>query len=453
MAERLLDDDPLAVREQPGLRETGDHDAEQRRRDLQIEHRVLRLAERARYPLVRSRVGEVAADVAEPAREPSEHLLVEVLAARDDRFARVVAQVIDAPVLGRHPDHRAFQQSAALEPVERAERHLLREVAGDPEDDEGVGVVAAHGCARYRSRRVNPIRRERADDRPGTRPPTDRAPSPPACEDPNGPRLISTPGEAGLVRRQRVQPRLIESLERQRERQIVRDRRDGMRIQRRPDRREQPGHEPGAEHHEHRDPVRDRRQQHRSEQRQRDEDHDPRHQREPGPTIRSGPRLPGELHDREHGAVQDQDVHRAHGGGAGEAAEQQLRAPERPHHQRLQQPSIGIAADRAERQEHGEHRAEEQRREHAQPDERDRHEPARVERPGVRARAERVDRVERLERREREQRQEQHAQHEHDEEHAPAHALLEHVPRDDERRRSPSGPSASLPSEPDTASR
>ena len=53
--------------------------------------------------------------------------------------ARVITQLLDRPVLGRHADDRAVQQTAPLEAIERVEGHHLGEVAGDAEDDEDVG--------------------------------------------------------------------------------------------------------------------------------------------------------------------------------------------------------------------------------------------------------------------------------------------------------------------------
>ena len=48
------------------------------------------------------------------------------------------------------------EQPAPLEPVQRAERQLPGQVAGDAEDDEGVGFAIAHRLATYRFRRPAP---------------------------------------------------------------------------------------------------------------------------------------------------------------------------------------------------------------------------------------------------------------------------------------------------------
>ena len=55
-----------------------------------------------------------------------------------DRLAGVVTEVLVRPVVEGHADDRAVEQPPGLEPVERVEGHHLRQIAGDPEDDENV---------------------------------------------------------------------------------------------------------------------------------------------------------------------------------------------------------------------------------------------------------------------------------------------------------------------------
>src|SRR5262249_27497072 len=87
-------------------------------------------------------VSEVARDVGEPLGEAAEDLLVELLARPDDRVARALDELVDRPVVDGDAEDRAVEQPALLEPVERPERHRLREIAGDAEDDEPVCVLA-----------------------------------------------------------------------------------------------------------------------------------------------------------------------------------------------------------------------------------------------------------------------------------------------------------------------
>ena len=109
------------------------------------------------------------------------------------------------------------------------------------------------------------------------------------------------------------------------------------------DRAEQAGDEAGAEEHEDRDPVRGRREHDRAEQRERDHDHDagrrarlrarrpaPGHQWSVSPTITSGEEVDGEH-------VGDADRGRAE-----EAREEQRRAADGPHDERLQQAALGV---------------------------------------------------------------------------------------------------------------
>ncbi len=138
MAERLLDDDPSRLR-QPRLRKSLDDAAEEKRRDLEVEDGPFGAVDRRRDALVGRVVAEVPVDVRQPLGEALEHLLVELLAGADDRLARPLTQLIDGPVVDGHADDRAVEQSAPLQPVQRPERHHLREVACDPEDDEYVG--------------------------------------------------------------------------------------------------------------------------------------------------------------------------------------------------------------------------------------------------------------------------------------------------------------------------
>jgi len=84
-------------------------------------------------------VGEVAVDVREALREPSEQLVVERLTRRDDRVARARDELLERPVVEGDADDRTAQKPASLEAVQRAEGHDPREVARDPEDHEHVG--------------------------------------------------------------------------------------------------------------------------------------------------------------------------------------------------------------------------------------------------------------------------------------------------------------------------
>ena len=51
----------------------------------------------------------------------------------------MLAKVVGRPVVERDSDHRTLQEAATLEEVERLERHLLRKIAADAEDHQGIG--------------------------------------------------------------------------------------------------------------------------------------------------------------------------------------------------------------------------------------------------------------------------------------------------------------------------
>ncbi len=135
----------------PASAEPGDDAPEEEGRDLEVEDRRLGAVQRGGDALVGRAVGEVAAEVREPFGEALEHLLVELLAGSDDRLARTFLQLVVGPVVDGDAHDRAVEEAAFLEPVERAKRHHLRQVAGDAEDNEDVGGPGL-GIARDGSR-------------------------------------------------------------------------------------------------------------------------------------------------------------------------------------------------------------------------------------------------------------------------------------------------------------
>ena len=78
--------------------------------------------------------------------QPLEDVLVEWLAGSDDRLPCPLDELLDRPVVDGHADDRAVEQAAPLEPVQRPERHHLRQVTCDPEDHEDVGRLLSAGA-------------------------------------------------------------------------------------------------------------------------------------------------------------------------------------------------------------------------------------------------------------------------------------------------------------------
>ena len=121
------------------MRKTLDHAAEQRRRYLEVEDGRVLAFDRAGHALIGLRVGEVARHHRQACGEPGEHLFVDRFARGLDRAARVVDQGRFRPVVEGDPDDRTVEQTAALEPIQRAERHLSGQIACDPKDHKYVG--------------------------------------------------------------------------------------------------------------------------------------------------------------------------------------------------------------------------------------------------------------------------------------------------------------------------
>ncbi len=142
VAEGLLDDHAGRLR-QPRLGEALDHSSEQERRDLEVEDGAVLTGDRRANPLVRTGVAEVPRHVGQPGRQAAKDVVVESLRAGGNRLASVFSQVLVAPVADRHPHDRAVEQPAALQPIQRAKGHHLREIPGDPENHEDIGGLRA----------------------------------------------------------------------------------------------------------------------------------------------------------------------------------------------------------------------------------------------------------------------------------------------------------------------
>ena len=98
----------------PGLAEAVDDGGEERGRDLEVEDRVLGVAERLADPLEGGGVGVVALDVGEAGGEAGEDVLVGLGDGGVDRVAGVLAQLLVVPVVDRDADDRAVELAARL---------------------------------------------------------------------------------------------------------------------------------------------------------------------------------------------------------------------------------------------------------------------------------------------------------------------------------------------------
>jgi hypothetical protein len=139
VAEGFLHHHP-GVGGQAGAGQTFHHHPEQRRGDLEVEHRALPPLDGLGHPLVGLGVGVVPRHHAEPGGQSLEHRLVDHLLGVLHRPPGVLAQGGRRPLVKGHPDDGAGEQVAPLEPVEGAEGHLLGQVPGDPEDHQDVSL-------------------------------------------------------------------------------------------------------------------------------------------------------------------------------------------------------------------------------------------------------------------------------------------------------------------------
>ena len=153
MAERLLHHDPRGVR-QPGVGEAFDHRREQERRDLEIKHRSPRAVDRLTHAGVGRRVGEIPLHIRKPRGETREDLRIDLLTGAENRLARTRDQLLHTPVVDGHTDNREAEQAALLQPVERSERHHLREIASDPKDHQHISMALAAAARTARRRHV-----------------------------------------------------------------------------------------------------------------------------------------------------------------------------------------------------------------------------------------------------------------------------------------------------------
>ena len=138
VAERLLDHDPRALG-QPGARQaaarprrTATAGSRGRRRRPWRRRSPRRAARRCRPRCSRRRRRRCGPAAASSTSSSTSSTVVV------DRLRRARGRSSSVQWFARDADDPAVELAAALEPVERLEGHLLRQIAGDPEDDEGV---------------------------------------------------------------------------------------------------------------------------------------------------------------------------------------------------------------------------------------------------------------------------------------------------------------------------
>ena len=141
-AEGFLDDHARAAGA-ARLAKPLDHPREHTWRDGEIVQRVGSIAELFAERGVGGRSAVVATDVAKPLLELREDGLVDAAVSLDTRTG-ARPELLDRPVRPRDPDDGYLEMPPPFHRIERGENLLVHEVAGGPEEDEGVGVRTVH---------------------------------------------------------------------------------------------------------------------------------------------------------------------------------------------------------------------------------------------------------------------------------------------------------------------
>ena len=129
---------------------------------------------------------------------------------------------------------------------------------------------------------------------------------------------------------------------------------------------QQAGEQAAAENHECRDAVRRCGKRHRSQDAQRGERRNCCGKQQTGTDDAVGRPAAGSAQDDEHRNVDQGHIGGAHQGCREPPREKHLRPADGTHDERLQQPVLGVSAHRRQREERGQHGAEEEDREHGQ---------------------------------------------------------------------------------------
>jgi len=141
-AEGLLGDNACAVGA-ARLAESLDYLREHTRRDCEIVQRVRSTAELLAERGVGGRSAVVAADVVKPLLELREDRLVEAVVLLD-ALTGARPKLLDRPIGSGDPGDGHLEATPPFHRIESGENLLVNEVAGGPEEDEGVGVRNVH---------------------------------------------------------------------------------------------------------------------------------------------------------------------------------------------------------------------------------------------------------------------------------------------------------------------
>ena len=165
--ERFLDDDAALLGE-PGGADVVDDRREQVRRDRQVVHRALAVAQRLAQVLERARI--VVADAGEPHefRELRPGIRIEPVAAGLEALPGTFTKLLEIPFPAAHAHDRNVEVAGLDHPLQRGVDLLERQVARRAEEDECVTArLCASPRASARGRLTRLLRAHRAS---GARP-------------------------------------------------------------------------------------------------------------------------------------------------------------------------------------------------------------------------------------------------------------------------------------------
>ena len=144
-AERLLEHDPPAALDIDSREPRGDV-VEERRRDGEVADGMFGRAQGAAQSLVGGGIAVIAPDVAQARAQALDDAGLDALG---HRRAHLGAQPRVVPVAGRDADHGHVQRACGLEAGKRCVQLLVRQVAGDAEEDERVASHDGGVCSTW----------------------------------------------------------------------------------------------------------------------------------------------------------------------------------------------------------------------------------------------------------------------------------------------------------------
>ena len=138
VASEWLFDDQTSPFGETAIGDAGGNGGEERRRNSEVEDRMLGAPRLTSEFSKGRRVGVVASDVGHFGSETVERRLIPFLAGLSNRVSAVIAQIVVGPSLTGDPNDWNTQTASAFESVNGREQFLLGEISGGTKHDEEV---------------------------------------------------------------------------------------------------------------------------------------------------------------------------------------------------------------------------------------------------------------------------------------------------------------------------